>query len=141
MAKRTASGAASAASTESVTASAPATGEAGAGSAAPTDTTATGTPAADAAGAGATTSSTDSAAPAVESSEAPVRFAFPLNVVIRNHAGLAFSEPITGAFLPGGGSATVTLHDEEHAEQVSDSLRNIVETNYLAPGALAVEPA
>lgn len=120
MAKRTAQGAASAASTEA---------------------TATGTvPAADAAGAAAAadaaaTSSDDAAAPA---STGPT---FPLSVTIRNHATLAFSEPITGAFLPGGGSATVTLHDAEHAEQVADSLHNIVETNYLAPGALAVDPA
>jgi hypothetical protein len=86
-----------------------------------------------------------SAAATGASSDAPAAAAggptYPLNVVIRNHASLAFSEPLTGAFLPGGGSATVTLHDEEHAEQVADSLKNIAETNYLAPDALVVEPA
>lgn len=117
MTKRTAPGAASAASEK-----APAAGA---------------TPGAEAAAAaaGAAATSQDEAAAA---GTGPT---FPLNVTIRNHASLAFSEPITGAFLPGGGSATVTLHDEEHADAVRDSLLNIVETNYLAPGALAVDPA
>lgn len=66
---------------------------------------------------------------------------FPLNGVIRNNASLAFSEPITGAYLPGGGSATVTLHDEEHAEQVVDSLQYIAESNYLARDAIQFGPA
>ena len=120
MTKRTAQGAAPAASTQ-----APATGT---------------LPSADASGAAGAAS--PSTTPKVEkTSEAAHEPTFPLQVVLRNHAPIGFPEPVTGAYLAAGGSATVTLHDEEHAMQFADSLEKVVETNFLAPNALEVVKA
>ena len=89
----------------------------------------------------ASTPATPAATPGVEKFEAAPAITFPLNAIVRNHGPIAVPEPISGAFLPAGGSATITLHDEEFAERVAASLKNIAETNYLAPGALEVGPA
>lgn len=77
-----------------------------------------------------------------EEPEAPARPAlgFPCNVRLLNHSQIALSEPITGAFLAAGGVAIISLHDQEHAQSVSESLRKLVEDNYLSPSAIGVEP-
>jgi hypothetical protein len=70
---------------------------------------------------------------------APVKF--PIRVNLRNNSSIPLSEPITGAYLPAGGAATVQMHDEAHAESVMDSLQKLAETNYLKPGSLVGDPA
>lgn len=74
--------------------------------------------------------------------EAPARpaFTFPCTARLLNHSPIALSEPITGAFLAAGGVAIISLHDQEHAQSVSESLRKLVEDNYLSPSAIGVEP-
>jgi hypothetical protein len=68
-----------------------------------------------------------------------VFFEFPCQVRILNNSAIALAEKITGAFLAAGGNAIVSLHDEEHAQSVSESLRNLVLENYLSPKAIVVE--
>lgn len=64
--------------------------------------------------------------------------AFPVQVMLRNNGGFSVSEPVSGAFLPAGGSQVVTLHDEAHASRVLDNLRELAHLNHLGD-ALVVE--
>ena len=50
---------------------------------------------------------------------------FPVEVTLSNNGGFAVSEPVSGAFLPAGGSQTVWLHDAAHASRVLDNLREL----------------
>lgn len=64
---------------------------------------------------------------------------FPCVVMLLNHSGIAITERITGAFVPAGGSAPITLHDEAHASLVAESLQKLVEENFLSPRAIVVQ--
>lgn len=64
---------------------------------------------------------------------------FPRTVTIRNNSGIAMSEPYSGAYLQAGGSATVTLHDSDHAHRVLENFAALLERNYLQPEVLSIE--
>lgn len=66
---------------------------------------------------------------------------FPCHVVIRNNSGIALADPVSGAFAQAGGSATLQLHDREHASEVVRSLTAFAEANYIPFDKLAIEPA
>lgn len=66
---------------------------------------------------------------------------FPCHVVIRNNSGIALADPVSGAFAQAGGSATVQLHDADHASEVVRSLTAFAEANYIPFDKLAIEPA
>jgi len=66
---------------------------------------------------------------------------FPMRVTISNHSSASISCRVSGAVLGAGGSATVTLHDEEHASAVQKSLTELAEANFIPLEKLAVVPA
>lgn len=66
---------------------------------------------------------------------------FPMRVTIFNHSSASISCRVAGAVLGAGGSATVTLIDEEHAEIVQKSLEELAESNFIPLEKLAVVPA
>lgn len=45
--------------------------------------------------------------------------------LLRNHTGFLFDEPVTGKTLHAGGTAAVTLHNEEHLNKFTQSLERI----------------
>jgi hypothetical protein len=66
---------------------------------------------------------------------------FPMRVTLFNHSSASISCRISGAMLCAGGSATVTLHDEEHADAVQKSLMELADANFIPLEKLAVVPA
>jgi hypothetical protein len=66
---------------------------------------------------------------------------FPCSVRVLNNGRVSLTEKVSGAFLAAGGSATICLPDAETAKAVAESLQQLAEENYLAPGALVAQPA
>lgn len=50
---------------------------------------------------------------------------YPRSITLRNHSGFAVTEPATGAFVGGGASVHVTVHDEAQAVRVLQNARSI----------------
>ena len=78
----------------------------------------------------------DEALPDAPASAALAGITFPFEVTLSNNGGFAVSDPVSGAFLPAGGSQTVWLHDEAHASRVRDSLCELAKRNNLVDALL-----
>ena len=64
--------------------------------------------------------------------------AYPRQAVLRNHSGNSLVEPITGKFLPAGGSEPIDLRDQEHEAAVRANVLALSE-NTGQLGALTLD--
>lgn len=64
---------------------------------------------------------------------------YPLTLTLTNTSGHVFSCSVTGVVSQSGSTATVTLHDQAHADAFADSLEQF--TRYLPADAVKVDRA
>lgn len=64
---------------------------------------------------------------------------FPRRLLVSNNSGIAIVEPVSGAYIQAGGKATIVLTSLEHAHEVMENLKAVLEQNYLPATVLDIE--